>query len=242
MEWRAEGILIGSRPHGENAAIIDTFSREKGRHAGIVRGGTGRRMAPVLQLGAQLDLTWRARLEDHLGSFTVDPVRSRAALLSDRLALAGLTTVCALLCRALPERQPAPDLYDRTQSLLDLMAVTDAWPLAYLQWEMLLLEHLGTGLDLSACAVSGATEGLAYVSPRTGRAVTAEAAAGYVDRLLPLPPAMLGRGQAENAEIAVALGTTGHFLTPALPERDRVAALPASRSRLLSLLERQAPS
>ncbi|MFV0243694.1 MAG: DNA repair protein RecO [Qingshengfaniella sp.] len=241
MEWRAEGLLLSVRPHGENAAIIETFTRDHGRHAGVVRGGTGRRLSPVLQPGAQLDLRWRARLADHIGAFTVEPLRSRAALIEGRLTLAGLTTICALLVRALPERDAAPVLYDGTLALLDLMVVTEAWPLAYLRWEMALLTQLGAGLDLSACAVTGVSEGLELISPRTGRAVTRAGAGAFADRLLPLPPAMLGRGAAPAAEVALALGTTGHFLARALPTRIGQQELPASRARLITMLERQSP-
>ena len=120
MEWRENGVLLAVRRHGENAAIIEVFTRAHGRHAGVVRGGAGRRMGPVLQPGAQLDLTWRARLEDHLGAFGVEPVAARAAsVLEDRLALAGLSAVCALLSFTLPEREAHAALYDRSVALLD---------------------------------------------------------------------------------------------------------------------------
>lgn len=135
MDWRGEGILLNVRRHGENSAIIEVFTEDKGRHAGVVRGGTSRKIAPVLQPGAQLDVAWRARLEDHLGAFTVEPVRSRAALVMDsRLALAGLNTVTALLSFCLPEREAHAGLYRRTEQLLDLLGQNEVWPLAYLQW------------------------------------------------------------------------------------------------------------
>lgn len=194
-------------------------------------------MAPVLQRGAQLDVTWRARLDDHLGSYTVEPMRNRAAdLLSDRLALEGLNAVCGLLAYALPERAPYPRLYGQTVNLLDLLSLTPAWPLAYLQWELALLDEMGFGLDLSRCAVTGATEGLVLVSPRTGRAVTLAGAGDWADRLLPLEPCMLGQGEAPNAEIARALRTTGHFLEKNLPQRYAGQPFPAARGRLIDLL------
>ena len=121
MDWRDHGILLGQRRHGETSAIIEVFTRDHGRHAGIVRGGTSRKIAPILQPGAQLDVTWRARLEDHMGSFTVEPMRSRAAAaMSGRLALAGLNSVCALLRFCLPEREAHHALYQRSEQLLDL--------------------------------------------------------------------------------------------------------------------------
>ncbi|MCA8883171.1 MAG: DNA repair protein RecO [Rhodobacteraceae bacterium] len=239
MEWRDEGVLLTMRPHGESAAIIEVLTAGHGRHAGVVRGGGGRRMAPVLQPGTQLDLTWRARLEDHLGAFTVEPRRSRmGALMTDRMGLAGLNAVCALLSAVLPERDPVPVIYVRSCTLLDLLSATPAWPLAYLQWELALLEDQGFGLDLSACAVTGATTGLVYLSPRTGRAVSAAGAGDWADRLLPLPPCLLGQGAAENPEIARALTTLGHFWLRHLTARGRRAPLPAARQRLVDLLAR----
>ncbi|WP_372603194.1 DNA repair protein RecO [Actibacterium sp.] len=240
MEWRDQGALLAVRKHGETSAIIEVFTPQHGRHLGVVRGGVSRKVAPILQPGAQLDLTWRARLDDHLGTFTVEPVRGRAAqVMSDRLALAGLNAVTALLSFALPEREPHPGLYQRSQTMLDLLEHADAWPLAYLRWEMALLEDLGFGLDLSRCAVTGSRDDLAYVSPRTGRAVSAEAAGEWADRLLPLPPCLLGQGPVVAEEIVDGLTTTGHFLkhwlAPALGDRP----LPEARARLVDLLARQ---
>lgn len=228
------------RRHGESSAIIDVFTEEHGRHTGVVRGGASRRMAPVLQPGAQLDVTWRARLEDHLGSYHAEPLRSRAAAaLSGRLALAGLNAVTALLAFCLPEREPHPDLYVRSERLLDLLEHEDLWPLAYLQWELALLEEMGFGLDLSACAVTGRQAGLAYVSPKTGRAVSREGAGEWVDRLLPLPPVMLGQGDAGDAEILQALRTTGYFLEAHLAPSLGSQPLPEARGRLADLLSRR---
>lgn len=240
MEWRDQGILLTMRRHGESSAIIDVFTEGHGRHAGVVRGGAGRRMAPVLQPGAQLDLTWRARLEDHLGSYHAEPLRSRAAAaLSGRLALAGLNAVTALLAFCLPEREPHPDLYTRSERLLDLLEQEDLWPLAYLRWEMALLDELGFGLDLGACAVTGADEGLAYVSPKSGRAVSREGAGEWADRLLPLPPVMLGQGAAEDTEILQALRTTGYFLEAHLAPSLGNRPLPEARGRFADALSRR---
>lgn len=240
MEWREEGILLAVRPHGESAAIAEVFTPGHGRHAGLVRGGASRRLAPVLQPGAQLDVTWRARLEDHLGNFTVEPARSRAGAMADRLGLAGLNAVCALLSFALPEREAHPRLYRQSEQLLDLLDRGDVWPLAYLQWELALLEDTGFGLDLSACAVTGAVEGLAYVSPRTGRAVTAAGAGDYADRLLPLPPVLRGAGEAGDAEIAEALRVTGYFLENHLAPELGTKPLPEARARLVRRIRRRA--
>ena len=221
--------------------IIEVFTAEHGRHAGVVRGGASRKMGPVLQPGAQLDVTWRARLQDHLGSFTVEPVRSRAAaLMGDRLTLAALNSTCALLAFALPEREAHPLLYQRSVTLFDLLGNTDGWPLAYLRWELALLEDLGYGLDLRSCAVNGSRDDLAYVSPKSGRAVSAEGAGDWADRLLPLPLCMLGQGPAPDSEIGQGLTLTGHFLTHWLAYSLGNKPLPAARQRFVDAYMRYA--
>lgn len=238
MDWREDGILLARRRHGENAAIVEVFTRGHGRHAGIVRGGSGRKMTPVLEPGNQVDVTWRARLEDHLGTFTVEPIEARAAaLMSDRLTLAGLNALSALLTFTLPEREAHPTLYDGTLTVLDMMSTSDHWPLAYLRWEMALLEELGFGLDLSTCAATGETENLIYVSPKSGRAVSAAGAGAWKTKLLPLTPAMTGEGTSED--ITEGLRTTGHFLTTRLAPALGNKPIPDARDRLIDLLVRK---
>jgi DNA repair protein RecO (recombination protein O) len=239
MDWRDHGILLSTRRHGETSAIIEVFTAGHGRHAGVVRGGTSRRIAPILQPGAQLDVAWRARLEDHIGAFTVEPLRSRAAqAMSGRLALAGLNAVTALLGFALPEREPHPRLFHASEALLDLLGQDEVWPLAYLGWELALLEDLGFGLDLDRCAVTGRTEGLDLVSPKTGRAVTAQGAGDWADRMLPLPPCLRGIGPAPDADIALALSTTGYFLETRLAPALGNHPLPAARARFVDAFRR----
>lgn len=226
--------MLSTRRHGENAAIIEVFTPEQGRHAGVVRGGTSRKIAPILQPGAQLDVAWRARLADHIGAFTVEPVRSRAAIvMGDRQALAGLNAVTGLLSFCLPEREPHPALYTRSEQLLDLLDQTELWPLAYLRWELSLLEEMGYGLDLSSCAVTGSVEDLTYVSPKSGRAVSRGAAGIWADRLLPLPDVLRGVGDAPDAEIAAAFRTTGHFLHAHLAKNLGDKPLPEARARFV---------
>jgi DNA repair protein RecO (recombination protein O) len=238
MEWRDEGVLLDVRRHGESAAIIEVFTAAHGRHAGVVRGGGGRRMAPVLQPGAQLDVTWRARLEEHIGAFTVEPLKSRAAeTLGDALALAGLSAVCALLAVCLPEREPHAALYTRSVALLDALGA-DRWAYAYVRWELALLDEMGFGLDLSSCAVTGATEGLAFVSPRTGRAVTRAGAGDWTDRLLPLPDSLRGVPDADAEDILQGLAVTGHFLSAHMAPALGTRPLPGARQRLVDRLAR----
>ncbi len=239
MEWRDEGALLVMRPHGESAAIIEVFTKAHGRHAGVVRGGASRKMAATLQPGSQLAVTWRARLDDHIGAFTVEPLKSRAGVLSDRLALAGLTSVCALLRAALPEREAHPALWSRTMTLLDALD-GEGWPATYLRWEICLLEELGFGLDLNRCAVTGASEGLAYVSPRSGRAVSVAGAGEWADRLLPLPQGLAGDGAMDAAAVRAGLAITTHFLARELAVVLQDRPLPEARSRLMDLLARSA--
>jgi DNA repair protein RecO (recombination protein O) len=241
MDWRDRGSLLSVRRHGETSAIVEVFTADHGRHAGVIRGGGSRRLAPVLQPGALLDVTWRARLDEHIGTYTVEPIRSRAAaVMADRLTLAALNAVCALLAFTLPEREPHPVLHRRSEALLDMIGTNPAWPLAYLRWELALLEEMGFGLDLSACAVTGEADELAYVSPKTGRAVSAEGAGEWADRLLPLPPALLGLGEGPFAEIAQGLSTTGFFLRNSLATSLGDKPLPEARQRFADLVSRQA--
>ena len=240
MEWRDEGILLTTRRHGETSAIIEVFTSAHGRHAGVVRGGTSRKIAPVLQPGAQLDVTWRARLEDHIGSFTVEPLRSRAAAaMGDRLALAGLNAVTALLAFALPEREAHAALFTQTERLLDLLGQGELWPLAYLRWEVLLLEEMGYRLDLGACAVTGTTEDLVYVSPKSGRAVSRDAAGDWADRMLPLPDVLRGIGPAPDNEVAEGFVTTGYFLKAHLAQDLGTKPLPEARARFVEAFTRR---
>ncbi|MFN3936172.1 MAG: DNA repair protein RecO [Gemmobacter sp.] len=240
MEWQGEGILLAVRPHGESAAIIEVMTLAQGRHSGVVRGGSGRRLAPVLQPGAQLALTWRARLSEHIGVFTVEPLRQRApALLGDARALAGLSSVCALLVRVLPERDPHPGLYHSTIGLLDRIGVSQGWMADYLRWELALLADLGFGLDLETCAVTGSASDLAYVSPRTGRAVARTAAGDWAPRLLPLPGFLTAEGGPEEpAAVAEGLRLTTHFLNLALAAGGDGRSLPEPRLRLAALTAR----
>ena len=240
MEWRDEGLLLSVRRHGETSAIIEVLTAEHGRHPGLVRGGGGTRLGAVLQPGAQLSLEWRARLEDHLGTYKVEPLRSRAGrIMGDRGRLAGLNSMAAMALTTLPEREADADFYAQTVALADALA-GDAppWPVAYARWEVALLTALGFGLDLERCAASGVRSDLAYVSPRTGRAVSRAAGAAWADRLLPLPGFLVGAGRPTAGALREALRLTGFFLeTWMLPAFDQ-SALPAARGRLVEALDK----
>ena len=207
---------------------------------GVVKGGSSRKFAPILQVGAQLDLTWRARLQDHLGSFKVELVRARTVhAMSDRILAAGLTSVSTILSRVLPERQAYDNFYRTTEDLLDLLNQPVIWPMAYLRWELELLTVLGYGLDLSKCAVSGSTENLRYVSPRTGRAISEQAAGEWVPKLLHLPSIIL-KGSDNSSSITDGLNLTGYFLTNKVFNELLVKSPVYERQRFVKLLTKKA--
>ena len=171
MEWRDQGVLLSSRPHGESAAIIEVLTAAHGLHSGVVRGGGSRRIAPFLQPGTQLDLEWRARLDEHIGVFRVEPLRNRAAaILSDRRALAGLSSLCALLGFALAERDPHPGLYRASVAVFDLLG-QPGWEAAYLRWELLLLEEMAGLLAQHGIEPQQAAELAALSDGSVGRAL-----------------------------------------------------------------------
>ncbi len=186
MQWQDEGIVLSLRPHGEGHAVAELLTREHGRHLGLVRGGSSRRLRPMMQPGNSFVATWNARLESHLGNFTLDLLMERAGRwLHHAASLHALNTLASHL-HLLAEREPHPELYGRLCHLLDVLDGNDSGAI-FVRFEMLLLQELGFGIDLSCCAVSGETENLTHVSPRSGRAVGRIAAAPYEDRLLRLP-------------------------------------------------------
>ena len=232
MEWTDRGIVVAVRPHGESAVILSLLTPERGRHVGLVRGGRGRRVGGVYQPGNLLRATWRARLAEHMGSYSCELERAVAAEAMDNPdRLAALTAACAVAEWSLPERETHRPVHDGLLALIDALP-TAAWPTVYVKWELGLLRELGFGLDLSRCAATGANDGLIYVSPRTGRAVSSSAGEPYRDRLLPLPDFLLRSGSlGEGAEIADGLRLTGHFLEHHV-FASRGHGLPAARDRL----------
>jgi DNA repair protein RecO (recombination protein O) len=238
MQWTDEGIITGTRRHGETSLIVELMTLAHGRHLGLVRGGRSRKQQPVLQPGNSVSATWRARLGEHLGHFAIEPTRQRAArLIEGPAGLYALQTLAALL-RLLPERDPHPQLYAALDAILDRL--DDAMVAGELvaRFELQLLDDLGFGLDLDSCAVTGANDGLAYVSPRSGRAVGLAAGEPYRDRLLPLPPFLLQDAAASHptaAEIADAFRLTGYFLARHVYE-PRDLAMPEARAALIRLV------
>lgn len=240
MEWTDDGIVLAVRRHGDSGVIASLLTREHGRHAGLVRGG--RRNRGILQTGNRVHAAWRARLEEHLGSYGCELLRSFSAdFLDDPPRLAALSAACAMAESALPERQPHARVHAGLLVLLESLG-EDTWPTIYVKWELGLLRELGFGLDLSRCAATGRADGLAYVSPRTGRAVSLAAGAPYKDRLLTLPPFLLRVGViGDPAQVCDGLRLAGYFLEHCVfAAQDRT--LPPARQRLEDRLREAIPT
>lgn len=235
MDWQDEAVVLETRPFGEGHAVASLYARQHGRHSGLVRGGGGRRLMPVLQPGNGVTAHWRARLADQLGSLTVEAGRLRVGpILDSRLRLNALAALCALMHSVMPDRDPHPRLFDGLVVVLDVLAEDGPWAALMVRFELELLAELGFGLDLAACAVTGTVEDLSHVSPRSGRVVSAAVAAPFVDRLLRLPGFLRGLPEAAAPrDVADGFALTGHFLERRLlgPEGK---ALPAARSRMLA--------
>ena len=242
MHLRADAVVLAIRAHGEHGAVVRAFTRADGMQPGYVRGGRSRRLRPALQPGNLILGEWRARTGEQLAGLTVELTHSRAPLHGEPLAAAALDWVTALTAAALPEAQPYPRLYDGLAGTLDALEAAPGargWAVALVRYELLLLAELGFGLDLTRCVASGATEDLAFVSPRSGGAVSRAAAAGLEPKLLRLPPFVSEGGAAEWDDILAGLALTGHFLARDLLH-DRRAEPLAARARLIDRLKRAA--
>ncbi|MBK17428.1 MAG: DNA repair protein RecO [Rhodospirillaceae bacterium] len=234
MDWTDEGLVLSARRHGENSLIVNLLTREQGRHAGLVRGGSSTRSRGIYQPGNLLRAHWRGRLAEHLGAYTCELLHSHAAdYLHEPLPLMALSASTAILDTALPERAPFPGLFEKLETLIGGLG-QPGWELQYIRWELDLLSELGFGLDLTECAATGSQENLVYVSPRTGRAVSAEAGKDYHDRLLALPE-FLREDRAidiSRTVICDGLALTGYFLGRHVMGDTR-HGLPAARERLV---------
>ena len=248
MEWMDDAIVLAARRHGESALVVQLLTAGHGRHAGLVHGGAGPRQRPVYQPGNGVRATWRGRLAEHLGALKAELVTGRAGLwIDDPLRLAGIGAACALAEAALPERAPAPAVYRGLLALLESLERAD-WGEAYVAWEIALLGELGFGLDLERCAATGRNDRLAFVSPKSGRAVSRSAGEPYADRLLRLPDFLNGGADVEAAsraasrsDIADGLRLSGHFLERhVFAPHDR--PLPPARQRFAERVERTGAS
>jgi DNA repair protein RecO (recombination protein O) len=214
VEFEDEAFVLSARSHGETGAIVEMLTQRHGKYAAHVAGAASRRIKPFLQAGARVTAQFRARTADQLGSATLEPAgEGPAALFDDRVALAGLSSAAAVAAGALPEREPHPGVFLGFDALIAALGAPDIWPAVYVRFEAGLLADLGFGLDLSRCAVTGSPDDLMYVSPRTGRAVSAAAGADYKDRLFALPRFLLSsQGGLGPGDVAAGLAITGHFL------------------------------
>lgn len=241
MQWDDEGIVLGVKRHGEGGAIVELMTREHGRHLGLVRGGSGSRLRPVLQPGNSVSANWRARLDEHLGNYTVESTRSRASLLLGASHAVYGVTHLASLTRLLPERDPHRDVFEVLEAVLDhLDDAAQAGPLV-VRYELMMLAELGFGLDLTQCAATGGTVDLAYVSPKSGRAVSRVAGEAWQDKLLRLPRFLAGDDEEKPSATDVANGfeITGFFLARHLFE-PRGLEVPDSRRQFIAAVLRAA--
>ncbi|MFN3132189.1 DNA repair protein RecO [Roseibium sp.] len=242
MEWSGHGVVLTTRKHGENDVILEVMTADRGRHLGLVRGGRSKRHRPALQPGNELSLTWKARLSDHLGQFQIEPHTARAAdLMNSGIGLAAVQHLAALV-RLLPERHPYPRIYGALNVVLDHLDASDAAAALMIRFELELLQELGAGLDLTSCAATGTTDDLAYVSPRSSRAVSREAGRPYHDKLLPLPSFLLeGQRQAGTEltwqDVTQGFRLTGFFLDRQLGERNITDS--GTRALLTNALEKR---
>ena len=244
MEWTDDAIVLSSRRHGETSAILETLTAAHGRHLGLVRGGSSSKRRAMMQPGNRVSLNWRARVSENLGVFTVELTRERAhALFENRAALQGVTALAAVASAVLPEREPHRPAFESADVLVDAIAGHEFadWAALFVHWEAGLLDELGFGLDFRTCAATGVTEDLIYVSPRTGRAVSEGPGAPYRDRLLALPPFLLGRQEEapSAADVLAGLKLTAHFLDQfVLTPHGK--AIPEARRQLIDLAARTA--
>jgi DNA repair protein RecO (recombination protein O) len=241
MQWTDDAIVLGAKRHGEANAILDLITRAHGRHLGMVRGGAGSRLKPILQPGNGLSVTWRARLDEHLGHYTVEPVRLRASdFFSAPHAIYGVGHLAALM-RLLPERDPHEQLYETFEHLLDGLADARTAAPMVVRFELQLLAELGFGLDLAECAATGATDDLTYVSPKSGRAVSRDAGAPYAERMLRLPAFLRQEGEEPGWEaLADGFALTGFFLERFVLE-PRGLPLGDERAHFIAALTRALP-
>jgi DNA repair protein RecO (recombination protein O) len=240
MQWSEEGIVLGARRHGEANAIVELMTRGHGRHLGLVRGGAGSRLRPVLQAGNVVTATWRARLDEHLGHYAVEGVRLRAgAFLPVPHALYGVSHLAALV-RLLPERDPHPAVHEALEAILDRVGDPAVAGALVVRFELQMLAELGFGLDLARCAVTGGAADLVFVSPKSGRAVSRVAGDAWRDRLLALPAFLAeGRNAVSAAELTAGFALTGFFLYRHLFE-PRGLGLPDTRAHFLAAILRSA--
>ena len=214
INWEDEGIILKVTAFGETAAVVSIFTEKNGKHAGLVRGAKTQAMRSLLQIGNKVKATWRARLSEHLGTFKLEPIKSIASnFFDDPLKLLGLTSAVAIVDQALPDREPAVEVWHGLLALLDTITDYDEyiWLAAYIRWEIGFLGETGFKLGLDKCVVTGDVEDLSFVSPKSGCAVSDVAGEQYRDKLLPLPSFLTAKGFKAPKEFLEGLQLTEYF-------------------------------
>lgn len=239
INWTDEGVVLSARKHGESATIVTLMTRDNGRHSGLVRGGGGSRARGIYQTGNLVSAKWRARLSEHLGTYTCELLKPNAAeLMSERLPLLALTSSAALIERLLPEREPYAETFFSLTALIEVLGGAGDWVPSYIKWELGLLNQLGYGLNLGECVVTGSPDSLVYISPRTGCAVSAIAGAPYREKLFDLPPFFITKtANPSIKDIETGLRVTGHFLARCARDAD-AGDLPRARARFVDRISR----
>ncbi len=242
MNWSDIGIVLSARKHGEGSAVVSLMTPAHGRHAGLVRGGSGKRARGIYEAGNLVSVDWRARIEEHLGAFTCELLKPQAALyLDDSLRLAGLSSACTVLEMALPEREPHPEVYESLANFITNLD-SETWLEDYVRWEIKLLGDLGFGLDLASCASTGQSDELIYVSPKSGQAVSTTAGEPYKDKLLALPSFLQAGANLEMktdfGEVFQGLLLTGYFMDRNVFIHSKNGAPPA-RTRLVDRVKQK---
>lgn len=238
-EWSDSALVLSVRKYAEQDAVVTFLTQNHGRYGGLCKGAFSKRLSGTFQAGNLLQISWKARLEEHLGTIRAELLTSYcAAVLDDADRLAALSCICAM-SGLLPERENVSDFFRETLEQIALLSF-DGWQERYARWEVSLLKTLGFGLDLSACAVTGQTDDLVYVSPKSGRAVSGKAGEPWRDRLLVLPGFLLetGREPENPEEIENALILTGFFLEN-YAAKTIDCTIPAARIRLLDRISRR---
>ena len=236
MEWQDRGVILNLRRHGESSAVVEIFTHNHGRHLGLVRSARSKLNRPVLQPGNEVAVTWRARLEDHLGNWQIEATKLRAAFLMEDRNRLDLSMAILSHAALIAERDPHEDIALAIDYLFDRIEIGHPVLADFVRYEMMILQTLGFGLDLTACAATGAQEALTHVSPKSGRAVSETAAAPYANRLLKLPPFLLGGENPNDEQVLQGLRLTGFFLACHVYEPRKLPP-PEGRQRIIQRME-----
>tara|TARA_B100000586_G_scaffold152883_1_gene111085 strand:- start:155 stop:886 length:732 start_codon:yes stop_codon:yes gene_type:complete len=240
MRWESEGIVLGFSLHNEKSYILEVFTKEHGRHKGLIRGIHSKNLRSTIEPGNEVKALWSGRLETHLGNFTIEPIKAWSSLiLSQKDKLAALSSLCSLVSSTMAEKQPNDLIYYKSKEMIKkIVSESDEWIKEYVHWELELLSEIGYGIDLSKCAVTSKKDELVYVSPLSGRAVTLEGAGSYKDRLIKLPKFVLSKvSDCDNNDIVNGLELTEHFLRKRFFEPNNLN-FPQSRNRLKEIFNK----